>query len=522
MAKLNEVIINPDKVAIYVRWSTEEQTSGTTLEVQLNADKNYVLSQGWNVNEDLIFIDNGFTGANLNRPDMIKLRRYIKEGKIDCVIVYKLDRLSRSLRDAVNLVMDEWLDVAYIKSVNEPIDTTQMLGRQIFYILMGFAEMERDVIRERTQSGKLIRAKEGKNAGFRIPYGYTNELGNPGNFILIPEEKLIIRKMIEMYKNRKGVRTITETLNINGLLNRGKYWNNSTIFYILRNPFYYGQLIYGRHSQDSRWIEINDPISSVVSKYIEPIMTKEEFDELQEIRKSKNVNRSGVSGRTYLSQHLLTGLLFCKNCGHALGGLKPSTGRKYFYYACKGYHCKGKNFCDAAYIQQNLIDDIVVNDIKNNFIPKTNRKTIINLLNTQYSKQIKEVINSINQLENNRATIVKQLSSAEQDYLKGDLNAKLYGKLDDRLNIELMNLELVIKEKQDELKNLEMKTVDVEEINDFAEDMLEWDNKDIGQKKNLLNKWVKKVTVYKKKGTDDLHLDIDYIWDKNKADFTLL
>lgn len=515
MVRVNETIIDPNKVAIYPRYSTDEQGQGTTLEVQLNACKNYALSQGWNINEDLIFIDDGYTGANLDRPEMTRLREYISEGKVECVIVYKLDRLSRNLKDAVNLVMDEWLDICHLKSVTEPIDTTTPLGKQIFYILMGFAEMEREVIRERVWSGKVTRAKEGKNAGFRPPYGYTNELGNPGNFILIEEERVILRKMIEMYKSGKGVRVIVETLNGNGLLNRGKLWNVSTVYYILRNPFYYGQLIYGRHSQDSRWIETNDPISNVASQYIEPIMTKEEFDEIQRIRKSKNVNNSGVSGRTYRSQHLLTGLLYCQNCNHAMGGLKPSTGRRFFYYTCKGYHCKGRVFCDAAYIQQDKLNNIVINDIKNHFISKTNRKAIINLLNIQYSKQIKEIESSIKQLENNHTNTIKKLSLAEQDYLKGDLNAKLYVKLDEKLNIELVNLELIIKDKKEELEVLKKKTVDIDEINDFAQDMLDWDNKDIEQQKVLLNRWIDRIEAYKKKGTNDIYVDITYIWDKN-------
>lgn len=188
MAKISEITINPNKIAIYLRWSTDEQTSGTTLEIQLTSCKNYILSQGWNINEELIFIDDGYTGANLERPEMTRLRKCVQEGKVDCIIVYRLDRLSRNLKDAVNLVMGEWIDTSYLKSVTEPIDTTTPLGKQIFYILMGFAEMEREVIKDRVWSGKVTRAKEGKNAGFKPAYGYINELGNPGNFIVVQEE----------------------------------------------------------------------------------------------------------------------------------------------------------------------------------------------------------------------------------------------------------------------------------------------------------------------------------------------
>jgi site-specific DNA recombinase len=100
--------IDPDKVAIYIRWSTDDQSDGTTLEVQQEGCKHYLLSQGWVVNEDLIFVDDGWSGGNLERPAMTRMRTLVRAGKVDCVVVFKLDRLSRSVIDMVNLVLEEW------------------------------------------------------------------------------------------------------------------------------------------------------------------------------------------------------------------------------------------------------------------------------------------------------------------------------------------------------------------------------------------------------------------------------
>jgi site-specific DNA recombinase len=143
---IKEVSINPNKVAIYCRWSTDEQSYGTTCEIQLTGCKNYILSQGWNVNENLIFIDDGWSGGTLDRPHMKILRELIQEREIECVVVHKLDRLSRSLQDAVNLVVDEWEDIAYLKSVTEPISTDTMLGRQIFYLLMSLQNLKGKIL----------------------------------------------------------------------------------------------------------------------------------------------------------------------------------------------------------------------------------------------------------------------------------------------------------------------------------------------------------------------------------------
>ena len=125
--------IAPHKVSMYIRWSTDDQGSGTTLEVQQEGCKHYILSQGWQVREDLIFIDDGYSGGNLVRPGMAKLRQMVQDGLIDCVVVYKLDRLSRSVLDTVTLVMEEWEGKAYLKSAKEPVDNSTPLGRQFFF-----------------------------------------------------------------------------------------------------------------------------------------------------------------------------------------------------------------------------------------------------------------------------------------------------------------------------------------------------------------------------------------------------
>ena len=105
----------------------------------------------------------------MNRPAMIRMRKMIQEGKIDCVIVYKLDRLSRSVVDTVNLVLEEWEGHCYIKSSREAVDTMTPMGKQFFYMLVSFAEWERSVIKERTYNGKLQRVMNGMTPGFIDP-----------------------------------------------------------------------------------------------------------------------------------------------------------------------------------------------------------------------------------------------------------------------------------------------------------------------------------------------------------------
>ncbi|HLN60111.1 MAG TPA: recombinase family protein, partial [Symbiobacteriaceae bacterium] len=106
--------IDPRKAAIYIRWSTDDQGDGTTLEVQRRNCEMYVQSQGWHINPDLIFVDEGWSGGNLDRPGLNRLRAMVRKGAIDVVVVFKLDRLSRNVLDTVNLVLDEWEGHCYL------------------------------------------------------------------------------------------------------------------------------------------------------------------------------------------------------------------------------------------------------------------------------------------------------------------------------------------------------------------------------------------------------------------------
>lgn len=111
-----------DKVAIYIRWSTEDQGEGTTLDVQLEACRAYMASQGWSYREELVYVDDGVSGATMERPALTRLRAAVAQGQVECVVVYKLDRLSRSVADTARLVMDEWEGICSVKSAREPIE----------------------------------------------------------------------------------------------------------------------------------------------------------------------------------------------------------------------------------------------------------------------------------------------------------------------------------------------------------------------------------------------------------------
>jgi len=358
--------IRSDRVAIYIRWSTEDQGEGTTLAVQSEACRHYVQSQGWQVREDLIFIDEGFSGGSLERPAMNRLRKMIQQGLVDCVVVFKLDRLSRSVIDTVTLVLQEWEDLTYLKSAREPVDTTTAMGKQFFYMLVSYAEWERNVIRERMFGGKLRRAKEGRSPGFPMPYGYKKG-PTPGTLEVIEEQAQVVRLVYNMAEEGTSVRQITLHLNKNGFASRkGAPWGTSMVSKMLHNPAYTGKLVWGRRRANPRHgkapgetkLKMADPHVVIEQSVIPAIVDQAQFDRVQMIM----AGNKKIAPRAVGSEYLLTGLIKCGKCGRFM---QYNGYQGWNYYRCGGK--TGQQICDAPSIPAEALEDQILHLLRERY-----------------------------------------------------------------------------------------------------------------------------------------------------------
>ena len=159
--------------ACYARVSTQEQVKeGYSIDEQIERLRSYCEAMGWN--RFKIYVEAGASGGNMNRPALQEMLKDIRSGMIEKVVVYKLDRLSRSQKDTLNLIEDEFLahGVDFI-SMCENFDTSSPFGRAMVGILAVFAQLEREQIKERMNMGREARAKEGKWVGVgNSPVGY--------------------------------------------------------------------------------------------------------------------------------------------------------------------------------------------------------------------------------------------------------------------------------------------------------------------------------------------------------------
>ncbi len=231
------------------------------------------------------------------------------------------------------------------------------------------SEEERTCRKERALSGKLRRAQEGRNPGFRPPYGYQVDVGG-GVFAVEPVEAVVVRQIYDLYRDGSGALAITYRLNQEGVQFRGgRSWSVSTVKKILENPLYCGDLQYGRLSRNPNWgkqegesfYRHHEP--QVVSRDAVPaIVPRAEWDAVQAIRASRPGVGGGASGRAVSSRHLLSGIARCL-CGCTIIGYR-GRGETEFYYRCSGQRRKGRQSCDCGYVRQEVVDEIVLRKVE--------------------------------------------------------------------------------------------------------------------------------------------------------------
>lgn len=225
----------------YVRVSGKKQVEdGFGLETQERRIRAYAASQGWNIAE--IVRDEGQSGAVSDRPGFIRLSEMVAAGNVERAIVFKLDRLSRSLLDLKQFV-DRVLiptDTALV-SVTEQIDTASSSGKLFFNILGSFAEFERDLITERLKSARESKVLQGcKGAGQVFGYRWTGR-GRERHLVPVPREIATVRRVFAAYHAKPCLNSLVETARRENLRTRaGKRFSRSTLRYVLSNPFYAG------------------------------------------------------------------------------------------------------------------------------------------------------------------------------------------------------------------------------------------------------------------------------------------
>lgn len=344
--------------AIYTRKSTNEglEKDFTTLDAQRESAENYIKSQkstGWTILRTK-YNDGGFTGANTERPALKRLLEDIREGKINCVVVYKVDRLSRSLLDFTKLL--EFFDqhnVTFV-SVTQHFNTQSSMGRLTLNILLSFAQFEREMISERTKDKMGSARKKGKWVGGQPLLGYDLDRENR-RIVINEQESKLVKKIFDIYLKENSMLKTMGILNEEGFTTKkyiaksgrvtgGKPFVKNNIQLTLNNPIYTGRVFYEKKMYEAE------------HETIIPIAL---FDKVQERIAYNRVNRK--IRKNAQCSGLLSQLIRCKACNSPMFhsySVKDKV-KKYRYYVCVNAQKKGYAVCPTRSVNAQEMEETV-------------------------------------------------------------------------------------------------------------------------------------------------------------------
>jgi DNA invertase Pin-like site-specific DNA recombinase len=338
------------RCAIYTRKSTSAglELEFNSLDAQYEACANYVRRQPtWRLVEDR-YDDGGFTGANIDRPGFQRLLADVDAKLIDVIVVYKVDRLSRSLLDFAKVMERLNAAGASFVSVTQNFSTADAMGRLTLNMLMSFAEFEREMIADRTRDKVSAARKKGKWTGGHVPFGYCS---SDKKLVVNDFEARTVREGFELLLQHRSAATVARILNerehwpAGRSLPNGKppRWTNDSIARILRNHIYAGLISSG---------------DALHKAEHEGIVSEEVFHKAQAILDGagRELVFNGLN-----PEYVLRGLLKCSLCGAAM---TPASTRKkgveYRYYRCSTRNKGGQEACNARPVAATKIEEYVL------------------------------------------------------------------------------------------------------------------------------------------------------------------
>lgn len=455
------------RVALYSRYSTANQSDNYSIEIQHERMEAMCKSKGWEIGE--YFSDPAYSGSNMDRPSLQRLLSRLDE--FDVVMVYRLDRLSRSQRDTMTLIQDHFLEnnVAFV-SVSETLDTTTPFGMAMIGILAVFAELERATITERMQSGIRKRIESGYRllSGNYMPTGYKKGIDDLGNSILIIDEHEAtkVQRIFDLYEQFHSITKIQAILKDEGYANR----RFATIRNILSNRLYLGEVRY----KDEYFEGVH-----------EAIIRKEQFDRVQKIlsrHPGKNFGKAKES--------LFSGLITCGYCGEKYSTYSYNVvNKKKGNYFVRSYLCNARRFpseyeekCMNKIWKNDNLESLFVNELEHIIVSK-NIKEHKKTKQKNFSLAFKRLDEKIERLLDL--------------YTDGEIDKNI---LDNKLSKLRKEKEALINEEQKENRKVE----DVITLEELKEAVVIFSTLDFQAKRAIVEKTLDSIII---NGTD-----VEFIW----------
>ena len=489
------------RTGIYVRVSTEEQAQeGFSIRAQTEKLKSYALLKDWEIYD--IYNDEGISGKNIiDRPNINRLINDIKDGKVNNVLVFKVDRLTRSTKNLIELVelFDEYK--CAFNSLNESIDTDTPSGRMFLKIIGIFAEFERENLVTRLKMGFERKVKEGYTlARNGASYGYNLKKGQRIQEIL-PEEAIILKDIFTMYVDENmSMCEITKILNKRKIKTKtnAKGWDTKTIKQILINPTYIGKVRYSTDNE-AKYFEADG--------HHEPIILEKLFYLAQEkMKNAPNISRT----KRPKEDNYFCGILICGICGskyttHHTFNKIDESGKKTYY---KGYKCSKKiSYNDEITCKSPTISHIKMEQAFCEYIKKINNFSEIENIEIENNstKKENELLKYITDCENKLIDLQDRKKSIMEQYINREIIFEDY-----KTMITLLNEKY--ESQEEELQRVKSKIPNTtENSNILKEDIIlnlkeNWDYLNNNEKMIFLQRFIKKIVINIEKESKNLNI----------------
>ncbi|MCM3763487.1 recombinase family protein [Neobacillus niacini] len=438
------------RAALYIRVSTQEQVENYSIESQRERLEAYCKSKDWIVYDT--FIDPGYSGSNTDRPALQRLLSDLKN--IDVVVVYKLDRLSRSQRDTLDLIEEHFLknNVEFV-SITETLDTSTPFGKAMIGILSVFAQLERETIAERMRMGLIKRAEEGywSAGGNYDPAGYGLR---DGELYIKGDEAAHIRAAFDLYEQYHSITKVQTGLKELGF----PVWRFRRYNDILRNRLYIGEVSFagtwykGRHKS---------------------IISKEQFTRVQVLLSRHKGNNAHKA-----KQSLLSGLITCGDCGENYityqARDKVKKDKYYRYYLCRArrFPSEYDEKCMNKTWNYSKLEALVIDEINSLIIDKKtdNKKTS----KIDYDKLMKKVD--------------EKMERTLALYVEGKVPVALLNKQVNTLEQEKIQLQI-----RKDNQNKQLNNFTEQELNQYSIDLL---SADFPTRQAIVQKLIKQIEIH--------------------------
>ena len=479
---------------LYPRVSTEDQSRfGHSLDEQEDRLKKLCEFKDYEIYK--VYREEGVSAKDTNRPKFKEMIQDMKDGKINKIIVYKLDRLTRSIQDLENIckMLEEYN--CDLESVAEEINTGNANGKFFIRMLTILAQLEIERTSERTKFGLIGAAKKGHISG-QPALGYTKK--DKSKKLVIDElESDVVKRIFSMYLEGSSVCHICEIFNEENVLN--KHWATTTVDKILSNKIYIGSIEHGKRNKKN---------TQIFEDVVPVIIDKTTFECVQK-RKEKNI-KNYKRKRTYIFMQKI----LCPKCHKIMGGESSTsgTGDKHIYYKC--------NCCKRRISEKKIESELMkfLNDMLDFFL------IIDNSFKPSMCRDIEEEIIKYEKMEHE---LNDKITKIKQEFMNGKIAAKSFEKELHYLEKEIKNIEIKITELKDLKQNNEHKQdvelffnmKEIEKLklkSKYVKEHNLWSKLSQEQKQYIINKYIDEIEI-----SSDNHHNIsilNIIFNKNEIE----